>query len=362
MQWDRGPRGLRGRASALLHRARSVLRKSPGVPARPGPQSVLRARSGVPRSRRASSQGSTRRRASPDPRPDCGDGRRRVPARLLRPDRPGDRRRVLRPDPAGHPHRRRRDPRRRRALPGARASTATCSTSWAPGSRTSSRRRRALTVLGMNAAELAANPDAAATVVHDLNADPRLPLPDASFDAAVCCVSVDYLVRPVEVFADVARVVRPGGPFVINVLEPLLPDQGDPGLAASRATSSTARSWRSTSGGPGAGTSPSPERRTPLDHPGDPLYAVWARRSGAAAVRRLRRWTRSCRRRRTQRPRPCNATSSTSSTRRRRRGSRLPARLGPPLAALLVLALVAWLLGRRSRRRLLHTGAPIDLD
>ena len=66
----------------------------------------------------------------------------------------------------------------------------------------------------MNAAELAANPAAAATVVHDLNADPRLPFPDGSFDAAVCCVSVDYLVRPLEVFADVARVVRPGGPFV----------------------------------------------------------------------------------------------------------------------------------------------------
>src|SRR5215217_128863 len=47
--------------------------------------------------------------------------------------------------------------------------------------------------------ELAANPQAAARVVHDLNADPTLPFPDDSFDAAVCCVSIDYLVRPVEV-------------------------------------------------------------------------------------------------------------------------------------------------------------------
>ena len=31
---------------------------------------------------------------------------------------------------------------------------------------------------------------------------------------STCCVSVDYLVRPVEVFADVARVLRPGGLFV----------------------------------------------------------------------------------------------------------------------------------------------------
>ncbi|HEY2563353.1 MAG TPA: methyltransferase domain-containing protein, partial [Acidimicrobiales bacterium] len=71
-----------------------------------------------------------------------------------------------------------------------------------------------LTVLGMNSEELEANPAASVTVVHDLNAEPRLPFDDATFDAVVCCVSVDYLTRPVEVFTDVARVLRPGGPFV----------------------------------------------------------------------------------------------------------------------------------------------------
>src|SRR5712692_9685554 len=80
-----------------------------------------------------------------------------------------------------------------------------------------------LTVLGMNPQELAANPQAAATVVHDLNAEPRLPFDDASFDAAVCCVSVDYLTRPVEVFADVARVVRTGGPLVCTFSNRLFP-------------------------------------------------------------------------------------------------------------------------------------------
>jgi ubiquinone/menaquinone biosynthesis C-methylase UbiE len=53
-------------------------------------------------------------------------------------------------------------------------------------------------------------------VVHDLNADPRLPLPDADVDAAVCCVSVDYLTRPVEVLTEVGRVLRPGGPLAIT--------------------------------------------------------------------------------------------------------------------------------------------------
>ena len=73
---------------------------------------------------------------------------------------------------------------------------------------------RRLTVLGMNDAELAANPMATATVVHDLNEDPRVPFEDARFDDVVCCVSVDYLAAPIEVFRDVARVLRPGGRFV----------------------------------------------------------------------------------------------------------------------------------------------------
>jgi SAM-dependent methyltransferase len=70
--------------------------------------------------------------------------------------------------------------------------------------------------LGMNAAELAANPRLAAWVVHDLNADPRLPFPDGAFDAAGCCVSIDYLVHPIEVLRDLARVLRPRAPLVIT--------------------------------------------------------------------------------------------------------------------------------------------------
>lgn len=70
--------------------------------------------------------------------------------------------------------------------------------------------------LGMNAAELRANPRLTAWVVHDLNGEPRLPFADGEFDAAGCCVSIDYLVRPVEVLRDLARVLRPGAPLVIT--------------------------------------------------------------------------------------------------------------------------------------------------
>jgi FKBP-type peptidyl-prolyl cis-trans isomerase 2 len=70
-----------------------------------------------------------------------------------------------------------------------------------------------LTVLGLNGEELAANPRATARVVHDLNRCPRMPFPEAVFDAVLCTVSVEYLTRPFEVFAEVARVLRPGGVF-----------------------------------------------------------------------------------------------------------------------------------------------------
>ena len=69
----------------------------------------------------------------------------------------------------------------------------------------------ALTVLGMNRDELAANPRATERVLHDLNRDPRLPLPSRRFDAVICTASVEYLVRPFEVFAEAARVLKPGG-------------------------------------------------------------------------------------------------------------------------------------------------------
>ena len=65
--------------------------------------------------------------------------------------------------------------------------------------------------LGMNAAELAENPRLTDAVVHDLNTKPNLPYEDESFDAVVNAVSIQYLVRPVEVFAEIRRVLRPGG-------------------------------------------------------------------------------------------------------------------------------------------------------
>lgn len=69
---------------------------------------------------------------------------------------------------------------------------------------------------GMNAEELAANPRLTRWFVQDLNANAVLPLPDHGFDAALCCVGVQYLQHPVEIFAEVARILCPGGSFAVS--------------------------------------------------------------------------------------------------------------------------------------------------
>lgn len=69
---------------------------------------------------------------------------------------------------------------------------------------------------GMNAEELQANRRLTRSFVQNLNRTPILPLETASCDAALCCVGVQYLQRPLEVFADIARVLRPGAPFIVS--------------------------------------------------------------------------------------------------------------------------------------------------
>jgi hypothetical protein len=69
---------------------------------------------------------------------------------------------------------------------------------------------------GMNVEELAANPRLSRWFVQNLNHDVALPLDDQYFDAALCCVGVQYLQRPHEVFAEIRRVLVPGAPFVIS--------------------------------------------------------------------------------------------------------------------------------------------------
>ena len=136
--------------------------------------------------------------------------------------------------------------------------------------------RQRIVGLGMNATELADNPQLSEYVLKDINVDPELPFADESFDAVVITVSVQYLTRPVDVFAEVSRILRPGGVFIVTFSNRCFPTKA-------------VRVWRSTNdedhielvasymhhaGGFNGvrGGLANPD----LTPPGDPLFAVYA--------------------------------------------------------------------------------------
>ncbi|MDJ0784601.1 MAG: class I SAM-dependent methyltransferase [Desulfosarcinaceae bacterium] len=75
---------------------------------------------------------------------------------------------------------------------------------------------RQMTGIGLNAEELRRNPLLTERIVQDLNEQPFLPHADGSFDLALCALSVEYLVDPVRIFQEVARVLAPNGVFVVS--------------------------------------------------------------------------------------------------------------------------------------------------
>ena len=70
--------------------------------------------------------------------------------------------------------------------------------------------------LGMNEVELRRNESLDSYVVQNLNTNPGLPFGDAEFDGAGICVSIDYLIRPVEVLREVGRVLKVDAPTIIS--------------------------------------------------------------------------------------------------------------------------------------------------
>lgn len=77
--------------------------------------------------------------------------------------------------------------------------------------------------LGMNEAELAANPQATDHRVHDLNTDPELPYAPGSFDRVVLAVSVQYLIKPVQVMASAHTALASDGAICIAMSHRLFP-------------------------------------------------------------------------------------------------------------------------------------------
>ncbi|GAB2908030.1 class I SAM-dependent methyltransferase [Rhodococcus aerolatus] len=136
-----------------------------------------------------------------------------------------------------------------------------------------------LVAMGMNRAELDVNPDATQRIVKDLNVDPTLPLPDASVDAVTCVVSIDYLVHPVAVLAEAARVLVPGGVVALTFSNRCFPTKAVRGWleADEPGRAEIVVRYLAAAGG---FDEPRVELRTPRGHRGDPLWAVTALRQG----------------------------------------------------------------------------------
>ena len=134
-----------------------------------------------------------------------------------------------------------------------------------------------VTGLGLNETELRENDQLDERVVHDVNVDPRLPFADAAFDAALMCVSAQYLIHPVEVFREVRRVVKAGAPFIVTYSNRLFPEKA---IALWCACTDEQRArligaYFHYAGGWGEITAQ--DRSPKLSVTSDPLYAVWAR-------------------------------------------------------------------------------------
>lgn len=127
--------------------------------------------------------------------------------------------------------------------------------------------------LGMNAAEMADNPQLSAYLVHNLNETPHLPLQTAEFDAVICTVSVQYMTKPIEIFQEVNRVLRPGGLFLLSFSNRCFATKA----VAAWLTSTDAQHLELVEyyfTVAGNWTSPKTAAHTPRH--ADPLYALWA--------------------------------------------------------------------------------------
>lgn len=130
--------------------------------------------------------------------------------------------------------------------------------------------------LGMNEAELEQNPRLHEFARQNLNLNPELPFPDSSFDAVLNAVSIQYLVRPVEVFQSAARILRPGGVHIIAFSHRCFPTKAIRGfrVLAPEERGRVVQTYFENAGGyePPVFLDRSP-------HAGDPLWIVMARRA-----------------------------------------------------------------------------------
>ena len=127
--------------------------------------------------------------------------------------------------------------------------------------------------LGLNDDELTRNPRLDDHLLFDLNQPGFLPFFDDTFDGVTCTEGVQYLVCPLEVFAEVGRSLKAGAPLLIAFSNRMLETKT---VLAWRASDDAARLRLVRSyfdATPAFGRTYSAHYE-PVE--GDPLYIVWA--------------------------------------------------------------------------------------
>jgi SAM-dependent methyltransferase len=152
--------------------------------------------------------------------------------------------------------------------------------------------------LGLNKNELMKNKALSEFVIHDVNRDPHLPFPEKTFDAVINTVSLDYMTRPIEVFREVGRILKPGGLFLVIFSNRMFPQKA---VRVWKESSEEERvllveDFFLESGAFGKSTvfaskgkpRPKNDKYAHLGIPSDPIYAVYAEKNGGDLSRRVR--------------------------------------------------------------------------
>lgn len=155
-----------------------------------------------------------------------------------------------------------------------------------------------VTGLGLNRKEMEANSALTEITIQDLNKNTVLPYPDNTFDLVLNVISFNFIIKPVEIFSEVARVLKPGGLFLVVFSNRIFKEK-------------TIRAWREGSDqersmyledlfgctedfGPYTVFNslgrprPADDKYAEKEVASDPVYAVYAEKKGAAADRKER--------------------------------------------------------------------------
>lgn len=130
-----------------------------------------------------------------------------------------------------------------------------------------------VTGLGLNLEELTENRQITEPVIYDLNRNATLPFADSRFDGVVCTVSVQYMTRPDDTFREVARILKPGAPFIVTFSNRMFPTKA---ILAWRSSDDAAHARLVRSYFESVPCFGPVQSRCHVPAEGDPLYALWA--------------------------------------------------------------------------------------